>query len=136
MQHPLSLEGEKAILEAIVSYKGGLTLRLFGNDVDPSRKNTTKAFNEIKMPGYKAVALGPSNWTITPARGGEPAYAEHPEVVFFFEGPGGDVHGSFYTQTKTGRYVWANTLDDAPFTVRRRGYELKITPHIALRRKV
>lgn len=129
MKHPISQEGERDLLDSIVSYKGGIVLHLFTNKVTPDAANTVKKFKELSGNGYSPVLLKATAWSY------EDGVMEYPPITFLFTGPAGEIYGAYYTRANTGKLLWAETLDDAPFVVRRADYELKITPTIFFRSK-
>ena len=66
-------EADAASLAALVAQ--GLTLRLFGNRVEPSPDLTAAAFVEASFPGYQPIALPASAWSVEVGRGDAPSAA-------------------------------------------------------------
>lgn len=63
---------------------GNLTLKLYGNNVTPTKSNITSDFTEIAGGGYAAKTLLTNGWTITPGTGGVATIASYAFQDFIF----------------------------------------------------
>jgi len=120
-------QGENIILEVIVNKTPPQDplLKLFTNDVTPGESDTEATYTEASGYGYGAKALTGANWN--PASGGS---ISHPQQIFTFTGPLGNVYGYYIVQATSGKLIWVERFAGAPYNIQNNGDEIKITPTI------
>lgn len=125
MPHMIPSEGRSAGLAAYVSRP--IEVRLFTNAVKPSLKLTAKSFREPPPDvGYARGLVAPEAWTI------EGDVATATPLAFRFTAKAGRIYGAVFV--RDGQVLWVYWLpEDEPFTARREGYELRITPRVRWR---
>ena len=115
---PPTHEGDTATLAALLA--GGLTLRLYTNPVTPDRSLTARSFTEASFPGYRAIDLVASDWSLEEGKGKRlsGAYAAYQTFRRTASGEPEFIHG-WYLTTAAGRLVHAGGVPDGPWDMRR-----------------
>lgn len=106
----VTLEGELSMLRAVLAQP--CTLRLFTNDITPTRGMTFLDFQEARAGGYMAKGVRGSNWEIDRDRVG------HLErQTFEFTGPAGRIFGWFLTSDTDDAVLGAQRLPNGPMDI-------------------
>lgn len=127
--------GEGDALRALIEYSGGMTLRLFTNNITPAETDTASTYTEAAFTGYAAKVLNASaahaNWTITEGAPSQASYAMQQ-----FDSSAGsqnvNVYGCYITRTTGGRIVLAERFASAPFNIQNNGDYIQVTPNITM----
>lgn len=112
-----------------VSAPETLVLKLFSNNVTPSKLDEAADYTEVTGNGYTSVTLTPASFVFTP---GDPGSAAFPQVTFAFSGAAGNVHGYFVVGATSGTLAFANRFSNAPINIANNGDEIRITLTITL----
>lgn len=125
-------EGERKMLEYIVNKSSPTNpvLRLYTNEVDLyAEAFSAISFTEASAPGYVAVTLTGSNWSVTTTSGiSTAAYAT--SVTFNFSAAQ-TLYG-YYVTDSAGVVLWAERFPSAPFTLPAGGGEVVVRPQVQL----
>jgi len=122
--------GEVKMLEMTLkdASPGNQTLHLYTNDKTPVEADSLIAYTEMTTQGYASQRLTRSNWVCSTSAG--VSKAQYPQMVFTFNGTGGDtvVYG-YYVTTNDGKdkLLWGERFPNA-ITVRNNGDQIKVTP--------
>lgn len=121
-------DGQIASIKALVNHTAGknLVLKLFVNSITPNRKHTAASFREAKGGGYAPIPLEGKRWEFGDVE------ATYPEQVWTFAGELGDIHGFFIVQDGSDACVLAERFADGPYSVKRQGDRIKVTPRILM----
>jgi hypothetical protein len=106
-----------------------LVLRLYSNNVTPSKSDVVGDYTEVTGNGYAAVTLTPGNFVFSE---GDPATAAYPQVTYTFTGEAGNVFGYYVTRATAGDLMFANKFSNAPIYIANNGDEIRITLTITL----
>ena len=103
MAFVLSVEGAvlflNYLLETPTEYS--LELRLYTNDVTPTRTSTQASFTEASGSGYGGEALTQGGWTVTEGDADDNSYATYPEHDFIFTGDAGIMYGYYIVENNS-----------------------------------
>ncbi len=110
----------EAVLRLIT--RGGLTLRLFTNDVDPRAGKRCPKLTEAERADYRPVPLKPERWVIALGR------ADYPEVAWSFNGPAGTFYGWYVTAGDSAEVVQAGRFPDGPYDIVFAGSIIAVEP--------
>lgn len=116
-----------AAADALKPFVSGLVLRLYANDITPAETDTAARYQEVKGPGYTAIALAERDWTIIE---GPPAIARSQQKVFTFTGAAGMVYGYFLTRATTGRIAFAERFPK-PVEILNNGDRIKVAAAVS-----
>ena len=103
-------------------------IKLFANNIVPTRSMNVGNFTEPASGGYASQPLSGANWSVYSAD--TPIYITYPEITFTFTSglsPNPTVYGFFITNTDGSKALFAKLLDSA-FTPTIPGDNLSITP--------
>lgn len=109
------------------------TLRLFANDVRPSKADDTLArYQEPAAEfGYAAIGLDPELWVFTVEPDGEVS-ATYPEQTFTFTGPAGEVYGWMVQGDTSGKLKLLERPPGQPANITRGGDLIAVIPRLTL----
>lgn len=111
---------------------GHRVLRLYSNNLTPSKSTTLTNLTEVSAAGYSAVTLLGANWTVSTSTAGTNS-AVYSEQSFVFTAAV-TAYGYYVTTTEspTPSLLWVERFSTAPFTLPAGGGEIAITPRITL----
>lgn len=123
--------GETAILKDAfgVTTPGGLTFKLFVNDVTPGDNDTAGTYTEMSTNGYAAKVIAAGTWTVVQSSGAAAATASN--QVWTFTASGSATVYGYYVVGDDGVLRWAERLA-APFLVQANGDSLTLSPKFTL----
>lgn len=101
-----------------------LVLKLYTNNLTPSKIDTATDYTELVGYGYSAVTLTTSSYVFTP---GDPSTAAYPQISIVFSGAAGNIYGYFVTQAVSGTLMFANRFSNAPINIANNGDEIRIS---------
>jgi hypothetical protein len=109
------------------------TLRLFANDVRPTRALDTMTTLQEPLAelGYTPIDLDPEKWLFTVEPDGEVS-ATYPEQTFTFTGPQGSVYGWLVMGQRTGRIKMIERPPGEPANISRGGDAIAVIPRLTL----
>jgi hypothetical protein len=110
MSFVITLEGELSMLRAVLARPS--TLRLFTNDVTPTRGMTADDFQEASAGGYQPKSVRGPNWKIDRDRVGH-----LDRQTFEFTGPAGRIFGWFLTSDDDDAVLGAERLPNGPMDI-------------------
>lgn len=119
--------GESIVLQLITNKlptTENLVLRLFTNNITPSKTDVVGTYIEASGFGYVNITLIGASWTVSGTT--QIAYAQQ---VFTFTGALGNVYGYYYTRAITGDLFAAERFSVTP-NIANNGDQIKITPTI------
>lgn len=105
-----------------------LIMRLFANDLKPSKSTGRSDVEEVFGGGYSPKELEAFRWSFM---NGNPSVAQYPEVVWAFDSPVGKVFGYYLTRTD-GSLLWLERFHNGPYEIDTRGDKIKVSPKISL----
>ncbi len=120
-------EGEGRLLLNMVQ-RDDLTLRLWTNDIEPTRETT--AADLTMAHGVDKAELKGSLWKVRTVN--DKTEVAYPFVRFLFANPIGRIYGYAILQGRTALLV-TRFPNDAPYFARQVGDEIKIRPRIQFR---
>ena len=108
-------------------------IRLFRNDRTPQDDDTAADYVEASFPGYSAIVLTASDWTVT--IGGPAAVASAPDQAWnqSADAPEQLIYGAVITRADTGELRRVDRFLGGPFAMARAGDRITISPRLTLR---
>jgi len=110
-------------------FTSAMTLRLYGNNINPGPTDTAATYTEIAGGGYANLPLILANWVLT---AGAPSYGLYPQQTWLFTGAisaPSTIYGYYVTRNSDGKLMWAERfpVSVCPFTPIA-GSQVRITP--------
>lgn len=110
---------------------GQRVLRLFTNNLVPSKSTVIGDITETAIAGYTAVTLAGTSWTVATSTVGTNS-AVYSEQAFNFS-TAATIYGYYITTTEMSpSLLWVERFSTAPFTLPAGGGEIAITPRLTL----
>ena len=108
---------------------GERLLRLYDNNLVPSKTSVIGDINEATASGYTSITLSGSNWTVATSSAGTNS-AVYSEQTFSFS-TSVTIYG-YYVTDLSSNLLWVERFSTAPFILPAGGGEIAITPRLTL----
>jgi len=109
---------------------GERLLKLFTNNIVPSKTTVLGDVTEATQSGYTATTLSGANWTVSTSTAGTNS-AVYTEKVFTFT-TAATVYGYYVTNLGGGELLWVERFSTAPFSLPSGGGEIGVTARLTL----
>lgn len=119
-------ESNILMLQLIIG--GERLLRLFSNNLNPSKTTVIDDIEETTIDGYEAITLEEEDWVLTSTLGVNKA--QHPMESFTLTNSG-TVYG-YYVTTIDNELLWIERFATAPYNYLSEGGEVEITAVLKL----
>lgn len=118
------------VLGIIKAGWGDLRLRLFKNNVTPTRATVIGDLVEADFPGYTPPTLDAIDWSSPSLTGDFHAQIQNVLKTFTYTGSGGsnDIYGYYVTAASSADLKWVERNDSAPVTLSTDGESYSVLP--------
>jgi len=123
--------GKTKLLQQLLTYLNGLTLRLFQNNINLAITDTAGTYTEATFTGYSAIALGAWGTAFLNAS----SLAETDEVVRTFSQTGTAVTNTiygYYITDSGGNLIYAEKNPNGSFAMNTAGLTYSVQPILTL----
>lgn len=125
LKYILNVIGQGA---ALPPSDGNRVLRLFNNNLNPTKNTVIGDVTQASETGYSAITLLGSSWSVASLSGINSASYSEQSFTFTTEAT---IFG-YYVTTVDGSLLWLERFSTAPYVLPAGGGEIAITPRVNL----
>lgn len=120
---------KKATSGGAISASGNRKLKLFKNNIVPSKSTNIVDLIEATEAGYSSITLNGSSWTINSVDGVNSA--SYSQQIFNFT-ESASIYGYYVTNLTGTELLWVERFETAPFRMPSEGGDIGITLNFTL----
>lgn len=120
--------GDQVLLNTGLAFGNTLSLRLYTNNITPSKSDLLATYTQASGSGYAAISMPRGSWVFSNTGAGGNGNAQYPAQSWTFTGAI-TVYGYYIVDSSSGLLMWAERFAGAPLTFAAAGV-LTITPYI------